>query len=205
MRAAQGETLKADRAESTIPEKARRPKHTVPTLAWKKSDLPGIDDRMRQGRVQRQAYPRAALAQYEQPSGERDPIAILQAESAGRLRDLVPVRHGRMLPSPFAFLRGAAAVMSADIGALGATGIRTQLCGDCHLRNFGGFAGPDRRLLFGINDFDQTLPGPFEWDVKRLATSTSWPRGTHASPKDCREAAVAAARSIGSGSPTFRR
>jgi uncharacterized protein (DUF2252 family) len=103
--------------------------------------------------------------------GRRDPVDILEASNRGRLTHLVPIRYGRMLHSPFAFLRGAAAVMAHDLGHGAQSGVFTQLCGDCHLNNFGGYASPERELLFGINDFDETLPGPFEWDLKRLATS----------------------------------
>src|SRR3974390_1377806 len=105
--------------------------------------------------------------------GERppDPVAILGAQGAGRISDLVPIRHGRMLASPFAFYRGAAAVMAADLAETARTGIHVQLCGDAHLANFGAFGSPERKLLFDINDFDETLPGPWEWAVKRLAAS----------------------------------
>src|SRR5579862_899853 len=147
--------------------------HTVTDRPHSGNSLPGIDARKAIGRSQRTQRARSVLGQWEvaATNRRRDPVAILKADSAGRMRDLLPIRYGRMLATPFAFLRGAAAVMMADIGPLPNTGIATQLCGDCHIRNFGGFAGPDRRLVFGINDFDQTLPGPFEWDVKRLAAS----------------------------------
>ena len=105
------------------------------------------------------------------PGPERDPIAILQAQERTRVPELVPIRHGRMAASPFAFFRGAAAVMAADLADTPASGLHVQACGDAHLTNFGAFAGPDRRLLFDLNDFDETLPGPWEWDVKRLAAS----------------------------------
>jgi uncharacterized protein (DUF2252 family) len=101
----------------------------------------------------------------------RDPVALLEASNVGRVAELVPVRHGRMLASPFAFYRGAAALMAHDLAALPSSGITVQLCGDAHLANFGLFGSPERRILFGLNDFDETLPGPFDWDVRRLATS----------------------------------
>ncbi len=101
----------------------------------------------------------------------RDPIALLEQQAQTRLLELVPIRYGRMLVSPFTFFRGAAYLMAADLADGPRTGIYAQLCGDAHLSNFGIFAAPDRRLVFSINDFDETLPGPFEWDVKRLATS----------------------------------
>jgi uncharacterized protein (DUF2252 family) len=100
-----------------------------------------------------------------------DPIELLIASNEGRLPELVPIRHGRMLTSPFAFMRGAAAVMASDLSRTPSTRIRVQACGDCHLMNFGGFATPERRMNFSINDFDETLPAPWEWDLKRLAAS----------------------------------
>jgi uncharacterized protein (DUF2252 family) len=132
--------------------------------------LPALAERKAAGKALRGKHPRSALARYELPPG-RNVVRWLQASNKGRIEKLIPIRYGRMLHSPFAFLRGAAAVMANDIGPLPNTGIRTQLCGDCHLANFGGFASPERSLQFGINDFDETLPGPFEWDVQRLATS----------------------------------
>jgi uncharacterized protein (DUF2252 family) len=108
---------------------------------------------------------------WEAPSDRPDPVALLQAQDAARVPELVPIRYGRMLVSPFAFFRGAAAVMAADLARTARTGIHAQLCGDAHLANFGVFAAPDRRLVFDLNDFDETLEGPWEWDVKRLAAS----------------------------------
>ena len=107
-----------------------------------------------------------------EPLGHRpDPVALLEEQAETRLPELVPIRHGRMLVSPFTFFRGAAYIMAADLADGPRTGLFVQLCGDAHLSNFGVFAAPDRRLVFSINDFDETLPGPFEWDVKRLAAS----------------------------------
>jgi uncharacterized protein (DUF2252 family) len=105
------------------------------------------------------------------PGGSRDPVGLLLAQAASRVPELVPVRHGRMLVSAFTFYRGAALPMAADLASTPASGLRVQLCGDAHLSNFGAFASPERRLVFDVNDFDETLPGPFEWDVKRLAAS----------------------------------
>src|SRR6478672_10958240 len=102
---------------------------------------------------------------------DRDPVAILEEQGLSRVQELLPVRYGRMLTSPFAFYRGAAAVMATDLAALPSTGLRAQLCGDAHLSNFGGFASPERDLVLDLNDFDETLPGPFEWDLKRLVAS----------------------------------
>lgn len=111
------------------------------------------------------------MGRWEPGPHRPDPIALLEAQNAARFPDLVPVRWGRMVASPFAFFRGSAAVMAADLATSPASGLVTQVCGDAHLQNFGLFASPERRLLFDLNDFDETLPGPWEWDVKRLATS----------------------------------
>ncbi|HTJ70140.1 MAG TPA: DUF2252 domain-containing protein [Actinospica sp.] len=119
----------------------------------------------------RDATPPAAHASLQSHVGRRDPIAILERQAASRVPELVPIRHGRMLASPFAFFRGAAAVMAADLAGTPDSGIRVQLCGDAHLANFGLFASPERRLVFDLNDFDETHPGPWEWDVKRLTAS----------------------------------
>jgi uncharacterized protein (DUF2252 family) len=116
------------------------------------------------------AVPHAAHAELN-VSRHRDPIGILRQADASRIPDLIPIRYGRMRWSPFAFFRGAAAVMAADLAQTAASGLKVQVCGDCHLKNFGGFATPERNIVFDINDFDETLPGPWEWDLKRLATS----------------------------------
>jgi uncharacterized protein (DUF2252 family) len=123
------------------------------------------------GRAARGSAPRSGHGDW-QPAGDRpDPVAVLQAQAATRLPELIPIRYGRMLVSPFTFYRGAAAVMAADLAPTPASGILVQACGDAHISNFGGFAASDRRLIFGPNDFDETLPGPWEWDVKRMAAS----------------------------------
>ncbi|MBS1887248.1 MAG: DUF2252 domain-containing protein [Actinobacteria bacterium] len=123
------------------------------------------------GRAARTSVPRSSHGDWKPASDRRDPLAILEEQDQARVPELVPVRYGRMLASAFTFYRGAAAIMAADLGAAPDTGLRAQLCGDAHLSNFGVFQAPDRRLVFDINDFDETLPGPFEWDVKRLAAS----------------------------------
>ncbi|WP_030443531.1 DUF2252 domain-containing protein [Actinoplanes subtropicus] len=129
------------------------------------------DSRAAAGRDVRKVLPPESHAEFA-PAGERpDPVGILQAQDADRVPELVPIRHGRMSLSPFAFLRGSAAVMAADLAAAPHTGLTVQLCGDAHLMNFGLFGSPERRLVFDINDFDETWPGPWEWDVKRLAAS----------------------------------
>ena len=123
------------------------------------------------GRAARVATPRSAHGDWTPAPDRPDPISVLQAQAASRLPQLIPIRYGRMLVSPFTFYRGAAAVMAADLAATPDSGIVVQACGDAHISNFGGFAAQDRRLLFGPNDFDETLPGPWEWDVKRMAAS----------------------------------
>src|SRR3954469_6293584 len=128
-------------------------------------------ERRARGKAARSEVPRSAHRAWEPASIRRDPVELLEEQARTRLPELVPIRHGRMLVSPFTFFRGAAYIMAADLANGARTGIYTQLCGDAHLSNFGFFAAPDRRLVFSINDFDETLPGPFEWDVKRLAAS----------------------------------
>jgi uncharacterized protein (DUF2252 family) len=123
------------------------------------------------GRARRQQVPRADHARWEPPPDRPDPVAILEEQAVTRVPDLVPIRYGRMLTSSFAYFRGAAAPMAWDLAHTPTTGIRVQCCGDAHLLNFGMFASPDRRLVFDVNDFDETLPAPFEWDLKRLAAS----------------------------------
>jgi uncharacterized protein (DUF2252 family) len=123
------------------------------------------------GRAAREVTPPAAHAELPASAARRDPIAILERQAADRVPELVPIRHGRMLASPFAFYRGAAAVMATDLAGTPESGLRAQLCGDAHLSNFGLFASPERRIVFDLNDFDETHPGPWEWDVKRLAAS----------------------------------
>jgi uncharacterized protein (DUF2252 family) len=126
-------------------------------------------DSMAAGRALRDHVPRAAHAGLKRT--KRDPLGILRAADANRLPELVPIRYGRMLASPFAFYRGSAGIMAADLALTPTTGVLVQACGDCHLKNFGGFATPERNVVFDINDFDETLRAPWEWDLKRLATS----------------------------------
>ncbi|MFG3140320.1 DUF2252 domain-containing protein [Streptomyces sp. NPDC048211] len=135
------------------------------------SAFPTPDERAARGKAARRAVPRSSHAVFEPPAGRPDPLDILRAQSAARVPELVPIRYARMTESPFRFYRGAAAIMAADLAATPASGIRAQLCGDAHLLNFRLLASPERQLLFDINDFDETLPGPWEWDVKRLAAS----------------------------------
>jgi uncharacterized protein (DUF2252 family) len=145
------------------------------------------------GKQLRDTVPRASHSAWKKQAGRADPIEQLQASDAERLPELVPVRYGRMLVSPFTFFRGAAAIMAADLATVPSTGLRVQACGDCHLLNFGGFATPERNIIFDINDFDETLPAPWEWDVKRLAASFILAaRSNGLSDSDGQDAAVAA-------------
>jgi uncharacterized protein (DUF2252 family) len=130
-----------------------------------------VDERMARGRAARGQAPRSAHALWEPAPDRPGPVALLEAQGTSRVAELVPIRYGRMLVSPFTFYRGAAAIMAADLAATPVSGITVQSCGDAHLSNFGLFGTPEQQMLFDINDFDETLPGPWEWDVKRMATS----------------------------------
>ena len=130
-----------------------------------------MTDSIEIGRTARAKVPRRAHGQWEPDPDRRDPVDLLEEQAASRVPELVPLRYGRMLVSPFTFYRGAAYLMAADLATQPHTDLTTQLCGDAHLSNFGAYAAPDRRLVFDVNDFDETLPGPFEWDVKRLVAS----------------------------------
>ena len=132
---------------------------------------PSVAERTARGKAARATAPRSGHAAWAPSRGRRPPEDVLLEQAEDRVAELVPIRHGRMLASPFAFFRGAAALMAADLAATPHSGLPVQLCGDAHLSNFGGFAAPDRELVFDINDFDETARGPWEWDVKRLATS----------------------------------
>ena len=131
---------------------------------------PTPEQRAASGKAARARAPLESHADFR-PAKSRDPVGLLVSQAETRVPELVPIRHGRMLVSPFAFYRGAALIMAADLNSTAASGLQTQLCGDAHLSNFGAYASPERRLVFDINDFDETLDGPFEWDVKRLAAS----------------------------------
>jgi uncharacterized protein (DUF2252 family) len=142
-------------------------------IARKHSKLlgPTVKEKMASGKALRESVPRTSHANWLPPANRPDPIEFLKHADRGRLPELLPIRYHRMQQSPFAFFRGADALMAVDLAATPKTGIRVQACGDCHVSNFGGFASPERRLVFDINDFDETLPAPWEWDLKRLATS----------------------------------
>ncbi len=130
-----------------------------------------VAERTARGKAARAEVPRASHGRWEPALHRPDPVELLEEQAQTRVPELVPIRYGRMLVSPFTFYRGAAYLMASDLASGPRTGLHTQLCGDAHLSNFGGFAAPDRRMVFSINDFDETLPGPFEWDVKRLVAS----------------------------------
>jgi len=132
---------------------------------------PRYEERIEMGRALREKVLRQAHADFQVSSRDRDPISILEESNQGRISDLIPIRYGRMLADPFAFLRGSAALMAYDLSRTPVSGIHVQACGDCHLANFGLFATPERNLVFDLNDFDETLPAPWEWDIKRLAAS----------------------------------
>ena len=149
-------------------------------------------DRVAPGKDARAAAPLESHAEFA-PAGKRDPVGLLLGQAKSRVPELVPVRHGRMLVSPFTFYRGAALPMAADLATTPASGLRLQLCGDAHLSNFGAFASPERRLVFDVNDFDETLPGPFEWDVKRLAASFAVAGRDNGFPAKARRKVVLAA------------
>src|SRR5882757_7365109 len=131
---------------------------------------PSGAERAAAGKQARKQLPRTAHAEPGLAEA-RDPVGLIEQEGEGRVSELLPIRHARMCMSPIAFFRGTASLMAGDLAASPSTNLRVQLCGDAHLSNFGAFASPDRALVFDLNDFDETLPGPFEWDVKRMAAS----------------------------------
>jgi uncharacterized protein (DUF2252 family) len=158
---------------------------------------PGVEKRLAAGKALRKKFPPAKQGDYKPSAKRADPVSILEEQGKSRLTDLVPIRYARMLTSPFAFLRGAAAIMAADLAASAPTsGIPVQACGDMHVANFGVFASAERNLVFGINDFDETLPGPWEWDLKRLVASiVASGRFLGASEKLCETGVRAAVKS----------
>ena len=165
---------------------------------------PSVEERQAQGEEARSRTPRSSHSGWA-PAGDRpDPVGLLEEQNRTREPDLVPVRHGRMLVSPFTFYRGAAKIMAADLKGTPVAGLQVQLCGDAHLSNFGMFASPERRLLFDLNDFDETLPGPFEWDVKRMAASfTIAGRNNGFTKPDTRAATLASVRAYREAMASF--
>jgi uncharacterized protein (DUF2252 family) len=166
-----------------------------PTTPRKRITHPSVEERQARGQAARDRTPLSSHAGWAPASDRPDPVGLLEEQNRSREPDLVPVRHGRMLVSPFTFYWGAAKIMAADLAGTPTAGLHVQLCGDAHLSNFGAFASPERRLLFDVNDFDETLPGPFEYDVKRMATSfTIAGRNNGFSKGDARAAALEAAK-----------
>jgi uncharacterized protein (DUF2252 family) len=156
----------------------------------------GYQERRESGQAARRTVPRGSHAQWAAMSDRPDPVDLLEAQARDRIPELVPIRHARMMASPFAFLRGSAVVMAPDLASTPNSGIQAQLCGDAHLLNFGAYASPERALLFDLNDFDETLPGPWEWDLKRLAASfVVAGRDNGFDATNCREAAQASVAS----------
>jgi uncharacterized protein (DUF2252 family) len=167
-----------------VPE-TRRPVHSVPA-----------NELVAAGKRLRDTVPRASQGEWKRHRDRADPVELLQASDAGRVPELIPIRYGRMLQTPFTFYRGSAGVMAADLATTPSMGVNVQACGDCHLMNFGGFATPERNITFDINDFDETLPAPWEWDVKRLVASfVLAARSIGLSDAAGRDAAVSCARS----------
>jgi uncharacterized protein (DUF2252 family) len=173
-------------------------------MAVKKVAHPSIDERKAKGVEARDRVPVSSHTGWGPAADRPDPVALLEEQDTTREPDLVPVRHGRMMVSPFTFYRGAAKIMAVDLAATPVAGLEAQLCGDAHLSNFGAFASPERRLLFDLNDFDETLPGPFEYDVKRMAASfTIAGRNNGFAPADTRDATLASARAYREAMASF--
>ena len=191
-----------------MPQTTKRPARaskTAPALTRSAAGASRLsrEERVASGKAVRAKVPLEAHAEFG-PAPSRDPVALLLSQAKTRVPELVPIRHGRMLVSPFTFYRGAALVMAADLHTTPTSGLQTQLCGDAHLCNFGAYASPERRLVFDINDFDETLPGPFEWDVKRLAASFFIAgRDNGFSKKQCRNITLTATGSYRTAMRTF--
>lgn len=188
----------ADRREAADVAEARSfapPDERGPGAEGAGPVMVSLEARMAAGAALRDRAPLAKHARWKEKADRVDPIETLRAADRDRLPELVPIRYGRMLASPFAFYRGAAGIMAADLSRTPASGIEVQCCGDCHLLNFGGFATPERNIIFDINDFDETAPGPWEWDVKRLAASfVLAARSLRLSDAHARDAAVTCVR-----------
>ena len=160
--------LEVEPADEPIEDPVEKPAAKGGQSTAKQKAVPHLTlaERAARGKAARAEVPRSAQAEIEFPK-RRDPLALLEEQAVSRVPALVPIRYGRMLVSPFAFYRGGALIMASDLARTPNSGIRVQLCGDAHLSNFGVFGSPERRLVFDINDFDETAPGPWEWDVKR--------------------------------------
>jgi uncharacterized protein (DUF2252 family) len=163
-------------------------------------------ERAAAGGAARKKTPRSSHGEWEPAKGRKDPVKVLEGQAGSRVPELVPIRYGRMLASPFAFFRGAAAVMAMDLAKTPDSGFRVQACGDAHLSNFGVFAAPDRQLVLDVNDFDETLPAPWEWDVKRLTASFEIAgRDRDFTPKETRKAVLGAVREYREAMHQFAR
>ena len=185
-------------APTPIRKISRSPKQETAAAAPEKPTGPELPSAalFAAGKALRERIPRQVHGTWKRDKDRVDPLAILRAQDKDRQKQLIPIRYGRMLQTPFTFYRGAAAVMAADLAKTPASGLRVQACGDCHLLNFGGFATPERNIVFDINDFDETAPAPWEWDVKRLVASFVLAgRSQGLKESDSRDAAVACARS----------
>jgi uncharacterized protein (DUF2252 family) len=168
---------------------------SAPTKSSPVATLPSVKEREAAGKAAREKASRASHGEWEPAARRRDPVKVLEDQAKSRVPELVPIRYGRMLVSPFTFYRGAAAIMAMDLAKTPDSGLRVQACGDAHLSNFGAFAAPDRRLVMDVNDFDETLPGPWEWDVKRLAASFEIAgRDRDFTPTETRAAVLSAVR-----------
>jgi len=184
-----------DHLEPAAPSKPKKGESAGRSAKPERSKLRSRNEGLDAGRALREALPRSSHATWQPPAKHRDPVAILEASNRDRLPELVPIRYGRMLRSPFTFLRGSAGLMAYDLATTPTTKIKVQCCGDCHLMNFGMFATPERNLIFDINDFDETLSAPWEWDLKRLAVSfVVAARDNRHSNKEARAAAIECVR-----------
>lgn len=164
--------------------------------AWNDVLRPKLSERYEMGKQLREKCPRASHAVWKVAANREDPLQLLKQDNRGRIRELIPIRYGRMVKSPFTFYRGAALNMAADLANTPSSGLRVQACGDAHLLNFGAYASPERRHIFDINDLDETLPAPWEWDVKRLAASVVLAsRNNGFSQREARDAVLAGVRS----------
>src|SRR2546429_4746582 len=152
-------------------DRGKQSAREVGRMPVRKIAHPSVEDRKAKGLAARDQAAPSGHTKWRPAADRPDPVALLEEQDVTREPDLVPVRHGRMMVSPFTFYRGAAKIMAADLADTPVAGLEAQLCGDAHLSNFGAFASPERILMFDVNDFDETLPGPFEWDVKRMAAS----------------------------------
>lgn len=178
------------------PEQSQATPQATPAATIPQTHTLSLAERRALGKEARQQTPRDTHATWTPPADRADPIELLIANSEGRVEELVPIRYGRMLASPFAFYRGAAAIMASDLAHTPNSGLSVQACGDCHLLNFGGFATPERNVIFDINDFDETSVAPWEWDVKRLTASfVIAGRANGFKASDCRQASWLAAES----------